>query len=646
MITNQEFLSAVFGADAPFVHVTDFPDDPNDIPADRHLIAWRGDWASRYQLREDTNQYFTISIFNPDDRGIARRRKALYLRTPVIVLDDVCEKLDINEVKKLPEPSWVLETSPGSEQWGYILDEPCHDRYRVENLLDGLVANGLAPDGRDPGMKGVTRYVRLPGGYNTKKSKMVNGQPFKCQLLEWRPRARVTLEQLATPFKIDLDAVRRDARVDGAAEIPDHPLLQIPDLIHIKEVRSKGRFDITCPWVDEHTGEVDNGTAIFTNQDGTMGFKCHHGACERRTGADLLRWLDESSPGFSAEYQRWQLKRQFELNQTHSPCGESILEDLFAGFTVSREVIDKMSDPDWLYPNLLIRGHLIAIPAPPNAGKTTLFVHLAGELAAAGLSVFYMNADISGGDAKALWETADESGFELLLPDLAKKSIADFQTALFKLLCADRDLSNTVIIIDTLKKMVDVINKKSAKEVLRLFRSLTGRGATIILLSHTNKYAGEDGKPIYEGTGDLRSDVDELIYLDSKKNIDDTILISTRPDKVRGAFEPITFLIEADRTVKPQTNYSDIHSLNKRAEQFARDQDVIDTITRAIDEGCENQQQIVCYCKDFGFGSPSVRQCLARYSSPTCSDQKWTAARGQKNALRYERYSPNELTFI
>lgn len=342
---NQQFLKAVFGDDAPYVHVTDFPDDPNHIPTGAHLMAWRGDWFSRYHLRDGTNQYFTISIFNPDERGIARRRKALYLRTPCIVLDDVREKLDITNVKQLPEPSWVLETSPGSEQWGYILDTPCSDRARVENLLDGLVANGLAPDGRDPGMKGVTRYVRLPGGYNTKRSKMVDGKPFKCRLITWQPFCRTTLEELAAPFNVDLDAPRREARVDGAADMPDHPLLQIPDLIHVKDMRSKGRFDVTCPWVDEHTDEIDNGAAIFTNQDYSLGFKCHHGSCEGRTGADLVRWIEEQSPGFNETLNTWKAAQTFASIEV-TPSVESKLTfiDTPAQESANKDVIEEQLD--------------------------------------------------------------------------------------------------------------------------------------------------------------------------------------------------------------------------------------------------------------------------------------------------------------
>lgn len=310
MVTNNEFLIALFGEDAPWVHVTGFHYDPSNIPKDKHLIAWKGDYFSRYKLQPGTNQYFTISNFYADDKGQARRRKALFRHTRVIVLDDVKEKLSMDEVSKLPSPSWVLETSAGSQQWGYILDTPCTDRARVENLLDGLVANGLAPDGKDPGMKGVTRYVRLPEGVNSKASKLVNGLPYKCQLLKWEPFNRVTIEQLAAPFAVDLNAVRRESRTDGAAAVSDHPLVNIPEIIYIKEVRSDGRFDITCPWVGEHTDADDSGSAVFTNGDGSIGFKCHHGACQNRTGHDLLQFIEGQSPGFSEFLKNWQITRE------------------------------------------------------------------------------------------------------------------------------------------------------------------------------------------------------------------------------------------------------------------------------------------------------------------------------------------------
>ncbi len=312
MPTNQEFLSALFGDDAQWAHVTDHNHDPNNIPQGARLGAWMGDYFSRYWFDNNSNQYFTISTFMADEENVARRRKALFRCTHVIVLDDVKEKLSLEQAQKLPPPTWILETSEGSEQWGYKLTVPCTDRHRVDNLLDGLVSEGLAPAGKDPGMKGVTRYVRLPEGYNHKASKLVDGQPFKCNMLSWRPEQTVTMEQMAAPFLIDLDRERREQRVDGAGAVSDHPLLHIPDVIIVKEERSDGRFDITCPWVDEHTEESDDGAAIFTNTDGSIGFKCHHGSCQHRTGAQLLNEIETILPGFRSDLKQWQVRRSFQ----------------------------------------------------------------------------------------------------------------------------------------------------------------------------------------------------------------------------------------------------------------------------------------------------------------------------------------------
>ena len=310
-MNNSEFLTALFGADAGRAHVTDFLYDPGGIPKDQHLAAWKGDYFKDYTFERGSNQYFTISTFHADEHGVARRRKALYRSTPVIVLDDVREKLSVVEASKLPAPTWILETSKGSEQWGYLLDSPCTNRGMVENLLDGLVESGLAPQGKDPGMKGVTRYVRLPDGSNSKASKLVNGYPYKCRLLKWEPFTRTTMSKLALPFNVDLNRLRREARVDGAADIDGHPLLTVPDIINIKAIRSAGRFDITCPWVDEHTDADDSGAAVFTNSDGSVGFKCHHGACQERTGKHLLRMIDQEEPGFTMRLSNWQALRAF-----------------------------------------------------------------------------------------------------------------------------------------------------------------------------------------------------------------------------------------------------------------------------------------------------------------------------------------------
>jgi hypothetical protein len=316
-VSNLDFLKTLFGDDHIWAHVTSFPDDPTDIPTDRRGVCWAGGYFKNTYLQPLTNQYYCISTFY-DDGGRAVRRKANYRATHVIVADDVREKLDVAAVERLPTPTFKLESSPGSEQWGWVLDWPCTERKWIENLLDGLVERGLAPDGKDPGMKGVTRYVRLPEGVNAKANRVAanGGTPPRCKMVEWNPEIRVSIEELARPFGIDLDQERRDTRTDGATDVPDHPMLNT-FAIEVKEIRSPGRFEITCPWVHEHTNQADDGAAVFTNADGSIGFKCHHGSCADRTGRDLINHIEQSAPGFRQRLNAWQtMKKLNEVGAT------------------------------------------------------------------------------------------------------------------------------------------------------------------------------------------------------------------------------------------------------------------------------------------------------------------------------------------
>ena len=310
MISNIEFLRAIFGESYIYAHVTSFNQDPADIPNDQRAICWAGGYYKDVPLTPNSNQFYTVSLFSPDDSQKSRRRKAHFAGTYVVGLDDVKEKLPVDQVMRLPAPSIVLKSSLHSEQWLYILNTPEQNQNRVDNLHDGLIKNGLAPNSKDPGQKGVTRYLRLPEGVNTKAKRIAENEGVapRCEVTLFCPERRYTLEQLAEPFDVDLNATRADKRIDGASDVSDHPILHT-GLVNIKSVISPGRWDVTCPWVDEHTDADDSGTAIFTNSDGTLGFKCHHGNCENKTGADLLRYIESHSPGFSSKLKNWQVMR-------------------------------------------------------------------------------------------------------------------------------------------------------------------------------------------------------------------------------------------------------------------------------------------------------------------------------------------------
>jgi len=318
---------------------------------------------------------------------------------------------------------------------------------------------------------------------------------------------------------------------------------------------------------------------------------------------------------------------------------DRVLDDQFGwvnGFSISQEEAEAMADPEFLFPNLVISGHVGVYPAEPGAGKTTIFRYVAGEMAASGLRVFYVNSDTSGGDAKEMVRHAEQHGYTMLLPDLAGRPMDEILANLHAMNEQRADYSDVVFIIDTLKKMVDVISKSRSKELYRLFRGLSGKGMTIVLLAHTNKYKDAEGKPIYEGTGDLRSDVDELIYLIPQKHDDGSMTVSTDPDKVRGAFEPITFHISPDREVTLKEQFVDVLSVRQAEMQRENDQAAIEAITEAIQAGDYKHVMILDHCKDkHGMGRRTVEAVLRRYSrEPT---RLWKREKAfQNNAWVYE----------
>jgi hypothetical protein len=180
--------------------------------------------------------------------------------------------------------------------------------------------------------------------------------------------------------------------------------------------------------------------------------------------------------------------------------------------------------------------------------------------------------------------------------------------------------------------MTDVIQKKSLKQLLQTVRKISSRGGTVVLLAHTNKHKDTDGNHIFEGTGDLKADVDELIYFEPLHDKDGMLLVSTRPDKVRADIQPRTFEIDSDRQVKPTDDYVDV--AKKVAEDFKLEEDleVINLITAAIKKSISKQTEIADYCKEHGgFGIRKVKTVLKRYDK-----DRWNVERMPEfNALHY-----------
>jgi len=298
-----------------------------------------------------------------------------------------------------------------------------------------------------------------------------------------------------------------------------------------------------------------------------------------------------------------------EKSHTDGKPNRSASKDFFDDLVLSESHVAGMHDAKFIVPNLIVQSHLVAIAAPANSGKTALLIHFSAEIAQAGYKLYYVNCDASPSDLKRHFAHAKQNKYQLIAPDAIQgKSpndvilkFRDYQQGL-------DDLSNIVIILDTLKKFVDVIEKRAARELYSLLRALTVRGCTVVLLGHTNKHPGRDGQLIFEGTGDLRNDVDELFYLDAEKDESKSLLrLTTRPDKVRADIKPRSFVIHLpDRTVE---------ELDKPLRILrGPEAEILDLATEGIWQGNTSQKDLVAYILDravSGVGQKKIKSTLS-----------------------------------
>lgn len=299
-VSNIEFLQAIFGnnLNSERCILVSFKGSPANIASHK----WLGTpWVNTTlpDLSQEANNYFSLARFKPNEAGEYRRQKAQFQSLYAVMLDDIGTKIPTDRLT-LP-PSWLLETSPGNYQAGYLLGTPITSSKAADQLMNAIINAGLC----DPGASGpTTRLARLPVAVNGKHS-----PPFSCQLKSWSPGKRYSIQELTDGLQLEpTETARSKHKRNDAEDLSDTDSDQIwtprpleNAVLAALKVRSlyklplgEGKHDLTCPWVNEHTNGTDGGTAYFEPNDNYPlgGFKCQHGHCAQRKIRDLLQHLE------------------------------------------------------------------------------------------------------------------------------------------------------------------------------------------------------------------------------------------------------------------------------------------------------------------------------------------------------------------
>jgi hypothetical protein len=339
----SEFLTQVMGGDevaARRLYLTAFAEDPaGDYDRDTRARMWAGAPAGQYLRRpmtrnvhDEDNIYMVVSTFKPDETGKVRRRQAAFDRGWFIMIDDVGDgpSAKVDPLLISLEPTWAVETSPRNYQLWYRIDPPITDGALLNRMIDQLISKGLAKD-NDPGMKGCTRYGRLPFGVNSKAKYKAGEHPqgfnvrlgaamsdFSRTYSAERFAAAWGIESALSPTPADLVTAPALSDAPGAAEFNEE-LVQKLGMLGYGPQEKNGTSGIyvlsVCPFFEKHgAGAGRDGAAVFLvgARDGgevyTRGaFRCHHGHGAEDRWPELLEHL-----GLTAAFRQMEARATFE----------------------------------------------------------------------------------------------------------------------------------------------------------------------------------------------------------------------------------------------------------------------------------------------------------------------------------------------
>lgn len=343
---------------------------------------------------------------------------------------------------------------------------------------------------------------------------------------------------------------------------------------------------------------------------------------------DLLH--EEREPMFSLE--------KFSLNGLSEEMKERMLDDVF--------VLDGMA----------ILGQFTVFYAAPNVGKTLLIIwmiiHAIRNKDIEAADIFYINADDHHKGLTFKLTLAETYGFHMLAPGYADFETGKFLTYIKKIISED-NAKGKIIILDTLKKFVDIMRKDKSSDFGVVMRTFVSHGGTVIGLGHVNKHKSPDGKSVYGGTSDIVDDADCCYMIEEVQTTSKSKTIRFENIKSRGDVnKTATFTYTNERVDDYQELLDSVQTMSEaEADALAQinvinnrleiNKEIIDAAIAAISDGVVTKTELIKFLRKTTTASKSqIFKALDQHTGTNFSKgHRWICNIGDKNAHIYSLIS-------
>lgn len=311
---------------------------------------------------------------------------------------------------------------------------------------------------------------------------------------------------------------------------------------------------------------------------------------------------------------------------------------------LKREVVEQRH----LLDQVALMGQATVLYAAPNCGKTLLTLWMLIQAIVRRrvdpTRVFYVNVDDSLSGLVTKLELAEEHRFHML-----SEGYEGFSAKAFLHLLTEATEKNqakgTVIILDTLKKFTDTMDKRTSAMFGRVMRRFILKGGTAIMLAHTNKAPDASGRPIYSGVADIVEDMDccYVLRVISERGAPEKVVefenmkrrgdVTQRVAFAYSGIDGLTYrqLLDSVRRV----DGIEIVSLAQAADRRA-DQDAIQVVQACIKEGFIQRMALAGAIRQrTGCSRQGALDLIDRYSGTDRDKHFWTFKTGERGAKLY-----------
>ena len=342
----------------------------------------------------------------------------------------------------------------------------------------------------------------------------------------------------------------------------------------------------------------------------------------------------------------------------HSPLA------LLNGFSLtgsSEQMKKQMLDDVFVMEGLAILGQWTTFYAAPSTGKTLLTLWLLQEQIKAGIiegsNVYYVDADDTYRGAVDKIELAEQSGMQMLVPG-HNDFKASFVPTIMRELVDAGEAKGVVLVLDTLKKFTDLMDKTAASGFGVTAREFISAGGTLICLAHTNKHKDAEGKSIYSGTSDIVDDSDCMYIIDKISNEGNevsrihTVEFTNKKPRgdvattavftyVRRIGEPYSALLGSVKRIG-SAEVDAVKKATERTKLLAQDEEIIQALTNCIRRGVVAKSELTkSAMAEADVSKLRVKAVLERWTGDDYEEgHRWTYKAGDHNKFSYSLTTP------